>query len=537
VRTPGVRDGIVLGTVGALWVAVVTAIGLLLAGLPFPPFDLFDGEARVLPGAVVGFTVETIVALARALDLGPTATVAKIAEHAVALLQFLVLGALVGVALVLSVRRRPALGPRVGVLVGAACALAFALIRGALGFAVSPALAVAWLAVVLTGGGAVMGIWVRGAAGEGAGRPETPAGPSRRRILYWTGLAGLAAALGLAAAAVRRRGGAADAARGASSPAEPPPPETSGPAVSPDERTLAARIEPAPGTRPEVTPVGDFYRVDIDSLPPRIDASRWRLQVGGLVARPASLSLDDLRALPSVTQAITLSCISNPVGGDLISTGFVTGVPVRELLARVEPRAEATALNMRCADGFYESLALATAMDARTLLVHALDGAPLPAEHGAPARIYIPGRYGMKQPKWITSIELSDQALTGYWVERGWDRDAFVRTTSVVDAPRDTVRAAGPVAVGGIAYSGERGISRVEIQVDGGDWQPATLRIPPLSPLTWVQWRATLPLAPGDHTIGVRAYDGSGRLQVTTPSDTAPSGATGLFTRSVTVRV
>jgi hypothetical protein len=143
----------------------------------------------------------------------------------------------------------------------------------------------------------------------------------------------------------------------------------------------------------------------------------------------------------------------------------------------------------------------------------------------------------MKQPKWVTSIDLAGQALTGYWVERGWDRDALVRTTSVVDAPRNTVRAAGPLAFGGIAYSGDRGISRVEIQVDGGDWQPAALRVPPLSPLTWVQWRATVRLAPGDHTIGVRAYDGSGRLQVTTPSDTLPSGATSLFTRSVTVRV
>jgi DMSO/TMAO reductase YedYZ molybdopterin-dependent catalytic subunit len=536
VRTPRILAGVVLGATVAAWVAVVTAIGLRLAGLPFPPFDLFDWEARVLPGAVLGFTVETIVALVRGLDLGPTATAAKLAEHAFALVQFVVLGALVGIVLVLSVRRRPALGPRVGALIGAACALAFGLIRGALGFAVSPVLAIAWLAAVLVSGGALMGVWVRSAADEGAARPEAP-GPSRRRLLYWTGLAGLAAALGLVAAAVLRRGGPVAAAPGASAPAEPPPPETSGPAVSPDERTLAARIEPAPGTRPEVTPVGDFYRVDIDSLTPRLDPKRWRLEVGGLVVRPASFSLDDLRALPSVTQAITLSCISNPVGGDLISTGFVTGVPLRELLARVEPAANVTALNMRCADGFYESMALATAMDGRTLLVLALDGAPLPAEHGAPARIYIPGRYGMKQPKWITSIALSDQARTGYWVERGWDRSALVRTTSVVDTPRGTVRAAGPVAVGGIAYSGERGISRVEIQVDGGDWQPAALRVPPLSPLTWVQWRANLRLDPGDHTIGVRAYDGSGRLQVTTPSDTYPSGATGLFTRSLTVRV
>ena len=529
-------DGVVLGVTGAVWVAVVTAIGLRLAGLPFPPFDLFDWEARVLPGAVLRFAVETIVTLVRGLDVGSTATAAKIAEHVVALSQFLALGVLVGVVLVLSVRRRPALGPRVGALVGAVCALAFGSIRGALGFAVSPALAIAWLAAVLTGGGALMGVWVRGAAGEEWGRLDAPAGLSRRRVLYWTGLAGLAAAFGLVAAALRPRGGPA-AAQGASAAAEPPPPETSGPAVSPDERTLAARVAPAPGTRPEITPVGSFYRVDIDSLPPRIDPLSWRLEVGGGVARPASLSLDDLRALPSVTQAITLSCISTPVGGDLISTGFVTGVPLRELLARVAPRADVTVLNMRCADGFYESMALDTAMDGRTLLVHALDGAPLPAEHGAPARIYIPGCYGMKQPKWVTSIELSDRALTGYWVERGWDRDALVRTTSVVDTPRDTVRAAGPVAVGGIAYSGDRGISRVEIQVDGGDWQPTELRVPPRSPLTWVQWRATLQLAPGDHTIGVRAYDGSGHLQVTTPSDTFPSGATGLFTRSATVRV
>jgi DMSO/TMAO reductase YedYZ molybdopterin-dependent catalytic subunit len=534
-KTLRVLDGLVLGVTGAVWIAAVTAIGLRLAGLPFPPFDLFDWEARIFPGAVLRFTVETIVTLVRGLHVGSTASAAKIAEHALALSQFLVLGALVGVVLVLSVRHRPESGLRVGALIGAVCAIAFGFIRGALGFGVSPALAIAWLAAVLTGGGALMGVWVRVAAEGAWGRPDAPAGLSRRRILYWTGLAGLAAAVGVVADVLRPRSGPTDV-PDVPPAAEPPVPPTSGPASSPDEQTLAARIAPAPGTRPEVTPVGDFYRIDIDSLPARIDPRGWRLKVGGHVARPASLSLDDLRALPSITQAITLSCISNPVGGDLISTGFVTGVPLREILARVEPRAGATALNMRCADGFYESMALDTAMDGRTLLVHALDGAPLPAEHGAPARIYIPGRYGMKQPKWITSIDLSDQPLTGYWVERGWDRDALVRTTSVVDAPRDGVPAPGPVAVGGIAYSGDRGLSRVEIQVDGGDWQPAELRVPPLSPLTWVQWRATLHLAPGDHRIGVRAYDGSGRLQVTTPSDTFPSGATGLFSRSVTVR-
>jgi hypothetical protein len=353
-RTLRVFDGVVLGVTGAVCLAVVTGIGLRLAGLPFPPFDLFDWEARVLPGAVLGFTIDTIVTLVRGLDVGPTATAAKVAEHVVALSQFLVLGVLVGVVLVLSVRRRPALGPRVGALVGAA-SITFGFIRGALGFAVSPALAIAWLAAVLTGGGALMGVWVRGAADEESGRPEAPAGLSRRRVLYRTRLAGLAAALGLVAAALRPRG--------APAAAEPRLPETSGPAVSPDQRTLAARIEPAPGTRPEITPIGSFYRVDIDSLPLGIDRRSWRLEVSGLVARPASLSLDDLRALPSVTQAITLSCISNPVGGDLISTGFVTGASLREILVRVEPRADVTALNMRCADGFYESMSLDTAMD------------------------------------------------------------------------------------------------------------------------------------------------------------------------------
>jgi DMSO/TMAO reductase YedYZ molybdopterin-dependent catalytic subunit len=533
--------GALLGVVGGVWATLVTYAGLALGGLPFPPFELFDWEARALPGAVVNLTVAAIVKVVTAVGVGPTDAVAKVVEHGFAIVEFLLLGTLLGIVLALWSRRRPTVAPAGGVLLGTGVWLAFAAMEWRLGATVPSLRDLAWLALVFVGWGAVTGLWLRGASSVGAAGVQEAgrAGTSRRDLLYWTGLAGVAAGAGVLASLVLRRTPAGEtpaAGTPVSAPGEPISMPTSGPAASPPEATLAARIPPAPGTRAEVTPTADFYRIDIDSLPPPLDASTWRLHLGGAVASPRSLTLKELRGLPSITQAVTLSCISNPVGGSLISSGFFTGVPLRRLVSLVRPDAGVTALNIRSADGFYESMALATAMDERTLLVYALNGEPLPAAHGFPARVYIPDRYGMKQPKWVTSIELAVQGITGYWVERGWDREAHVRTTSVIDAPRDEVRPRdGNVTVGGIAYSGAKGIGKVEVQVDGGSWQKAELRVPPLSPLTWVQWRIDLPLAPGSHTLSVRAWDGEGRPQATAPSDSYPAGATGIFSRRIQV--
>jgi DMSO/TMAO reductase YedYZ molybdopterin-dependent catalytic subunit len=291
---------------------------------------------------------------------------------------------------------------------------------------------------------------------------------------------------------------------------------------------LAERIEPVPGTRPEVTPARDFYRIDINVRTPSVDGGSWQLEIDGLVDQPATLTLEDIRARPAVSQYITLSCISNRIGGDLISTALWTGVRLKDLLDEVGLQPEAEALYIEAEDGFYETVIMDDIMDERTLLVYQMDGQPLPKEHGFPLRIYIPNRYGMKQPKWIVRMEAVAREPLGYWVERGWSETAVMHTTSAIDVVTVESSSNGQSLMGGIAHAGERGISKAEIQVDDGPWREAELRIPPLSPLTWVQWRFEATFPPGQHVARVRAYDGDGELQILEASSSHPDGATGI---------
>jgi hypothetical protein len=159
-----------------------------------------------------------------------------------------------------------------------------------------------------------------------------------------------------------------------------------------------------------------------------------------------------------------------------------------------------------------------------------MNGVPLPQEHGFPLRVYIPNRHGMKQPKWIEHIELIDRHGPGYWVDRGWDAQAIVHTTSVVDVADTSManESSQTIPIGGIAYAGARGISKVEVQIDDGPWVEAELRAPALSPLSWMQWRYDWAYTSGRHTVQVRAYDGTGALQVTERQPPSPSGATGV---------
>ncbi len=189
----------------------------------------------------------------------------------------------------------------------------------------------------------------------------------------------------------------------------------------PNARSL---VMPAPGTRPEFTPLEDHYRIDINTRAPVLYERDWRLHVGGLVEHPLTLTLDDIRNDVPTHQFVTLECISNPPGGDLIGTTRWTGVSLQRILARVERGARATYLRITSADGFFETVAIELIdKDPRVMLTYAWDGLSLFAEHGFPLRLYVPNVYGMKQPKWITAIDLLDHFEAGYWVSRGWDRD------------------------------------------------------------------------------------------------------------------
>jgi DMSO/TMAO reductase YedYZ molybdopterin-dependent catalytic subunit len=281
----------------------------------------------------------------------------------------------------------------------------------------------------------------------------------------------------------------------------------------------AATVAPVAGSRPEFTRLEDHYRIDTNTRVPVIDPQTWRLKIGGLVDHPLELTLADIRREQPLDQFVTLSCISNPVGGDLIGTTRWTGVSVQRLLGRIillQPRA--THVRITSADGFFECLSLESIRnDPRVMLTYAWDGVPLLAEHGFPLRIYIPDVYGMKQPKWIVAIDAIDHWEPGYWVMRGWDREGRMKATSVVDAI--DVRATATdsnghktVPVGGIAHAGTRRVFKVEARVDDGEWHQARIR-DPLSDTTWVIWRADLPSKPGDHVVSVHCYEGDGTPQ------------------------
>ena len=293
------------------------------------------------------------------------------------------------------------------------------------------------------------------------------------------------------------------------------------------------------GISPDITPVQNFYVVskNIVGYDPTVDGQAWRLHVSGMVDKPMTLSLGDLRALSPTEEYVTFACVSNNVGGDLMSTGQFTGVRLRDLVAGASPQGGASWVGFRARDGYTESLPLSTVEGTPEILVaYDLDGAPLPMVHGFPARLVIPGHYGMKAPKWLDTIELSSSELRGFWEQQGWDHNAVVKTTARFDVPRDgDIVRIGAIEVGGVAFAGTRGVSKVEITTNDSTWTQVSLD-PPLSNLTWVRWRTVwTPASEGVYRLRVRATDGSGQRQDPSSAPSFPSGASGYHTIQVSV--
>jgi DMSO/TMAO reductase YedYZ molybdopterin-dependent catalytic subunit len=521
-KTKAIGRGIFLGVLTSIIVIVLAYQVTVWTGLPFAPFRLFDFMARVMPGAVITFVIDQLVNVITTLQLGPTSEVAKMAEQAIAIAQFVVIGGLFGLVLgFLETKERRSKLPLGGLIGGLILATGFVLVElnlsSVAGITAPPLI---WLVALFAVWGLALGALVHQSV-RAARVSADPDKLSRREAIYLGGttlVAVLASLLGLRFV-LRARG--RDGEETASGEQVPTPPA---------DEELADRIEPAPGTRQEVTSNDEFYRIDINTTPPEVDAENWRLTLDGLVENPLTLTLDDIRARPAVSQYITLTCISNNIGGDLISSSKWTGIRLKDLLEEAGLKPGAQEVAIESVDGFYESVSREDMMDPRTLLVYEMNGEPLPVEHGFPLRIYIPNRYGMKQPKWITSMQVIDEEGPGYWVDRGWSEEAIVHTRAVID--KVTVQQSGDETIlsGGIAFSGARGISKVELQLDDGPWNEVELRLPPLSPLMWVQWRYQTALEPGEHTARVRAYDGDGELQVTEESPPHPNGATGIHT-------
>lgn len=280
-----------------------------------------------------------------------------------------------------------------------------------------------------------------------------------------------------------------------------------------------------PGLTAEVTPPSQFYYLTKNLVDPDLSVDGWALRVGGLVAHPFAIGFDALLTLPRRDRWVTQECVSNPVGGPLISCGLFSGVSLRSLLLRAGPLPSATKVVMRAPDGHADSIPLAIALGPDVLVAYGLDGAFLTRAHGFPARILIPGSYGFKSIKWVTQIELVAHAFKGTWQELGWTDAATVQTMARIDVARVSGR---DLLVAGVAFAGARGVLEVQVRVDGGPWISAGLHSPPLSPLTWTQWRVIVPGAgDGRHTVTARAIDGTGVLQDPRQRDIYPAGATG----------
>lgn len=489
----------------AMGFALLVAYLLSVTGVPFPPATLGQAIIEALPGWISVPLIELLQFWAqRLLILGVIAG-------------FLAAGALTAL-LAVEPRVRTAAVVAVGALPWAASLVLGQLFAGAqidlasdlFGTAVGAATFFGALAFLLS-----------------AERVATSTSASRRRAL--TGALAVAGVIALGSVAL---GGTLRAVRAKVEP------------VLLTVRRLRAREAPVPGDpaldaipgiSPRLTETRDHYTVDTALIDPRVDAATWRLSVGGHVDRPFDLGYEELLDLEAVERPHTLECISNEIGGDLISTAIWVGVPMTDLLARAAPKAGAFDVVMTSVDGYTDSVPLAKALDPDTLVAYLMNGYTLPEEHGYPLRALIPGIYGMKNVKWLTRIEVVTSDFLGYWMERGWSDIATYNTHVRIDAPRSSA-AGRPIEVAGIAFAGSRGIGRVEVSTDGGaTWADAALERAP-GRHTWLRWRYewTGPTA-GRHRVVARATDGTGQLQTSVPRPPFPSGSTGYHAVDVTV--
>ena len=578
------------GLAGALLTAPLIGLMFLadkLLDLPFAPFALFDWIARVMPGPLVTFGIDLMINSLRLAGLS-VAAAAKTAEQIGAILFFFLIGVAVCAVFFVVLKSRqsdspstsagtgpgPGVGsgplagllsnPAPGLILGSIFGLPLTIVSLPMGQStMNPMVTFIVLMLLFLVWGLAAGLLYRRLTDGGqqaaetrlaAGMAGTPDAAdemvgemvdgevrsahaiNRRQFLIRLGAATATitvASAGLGAVLAQSERSRIDqTVAGSMDAAEMPP-----------RRPLpndGDPVTPAPGTRSEYTPVEDHYQVFLRTEPTFIDISGWVLPITGLVAYPMELTIDAIRGnYPSRDQYVTLSCISGRIGTSLISTTWWTGVSLQKILADVQPLNNARYLVIQSADGFYETVDLNLInSDERIMLCYAWDGEPLPFDHGFPLRIWIPDRYGMKQPKWIVSIDVVEDYQEGYWVERGWDEVAQIQTTSVIDtvAVRNIVEQGGQrlIPIGGIAFAGARQISRVEVRVDNGPWQEAQLRAP-LSETTWVIWRYDWPFAAGDHTFEVRCADGSGTPQIEEQRGNRPSGATGIHSRKAKV--
>nr|WP_300499183.1 molybdopterin-dependent oxidoreductase [uncultured Rhodococcus sp.] len=359
--------------------------------------------------------------------------------------------------------------------------------------------------------------------------PEVPGGLSRRSFL------GLAVAAGFVAVAAGTAGRMIGQARSVTAnrlgfilpTPTPQPPIPAGADLN---------IEGLPSY---ITPNEDFYRIDTALVVPQVSSETWSLRIHGMVERELEITFADLAERQAVESTVTLTCVSNIVGGDLVGNATWIGYPLKDLLEEAGIEDGADMVLSSSHDAFTAGTPLEVLLDGRdALLAVGMNGAPLPVEHGYPARLVVPGLYGyVSATKWVTDLEVTrfDRA-SAYWTDRGWGERGPIKTASRIDTPRSGAAVeAGPVVIAGVAWKQHTGISAVEVQIDDGDWMPATLS-EEYSENTWRQWTIEWDAPPGEHFLRARATDAEGEIQTATTADTVPDGATGYPQAFVTVR-
>jgi len=500
------RTGLLVGGL-AMFFALDVAFLLSLSGLPFVADSLGQAIIDVLPGFI---SIPLIEALHQW---------AKILLVVGVLALFLIDGAATG--LIATSRRRDLAVVGLGVLPWVA---AFALARVFAPDRIEPV-----TSLIDAAAGAAVFLLALAFLLPSALANEQPPSPSRRRALLIT--AGLAALAAIASLPVSRVAGFGAGSLG------------NAPQTARRLRTRAdipaadPAVDALPGITPRITPNEDHYVVDTTLVKPRVDVAEWRLDIKGLVESPFSLTYDQLLDLEAIEQVHTLECISNYVGGDLISTAVWTGAPLRDLLDRARVKAGAYDVVFTSVDGYTDSIPIAKAMEDRTLVAYLMNGKTVPQDHGFPARMLVPNIYGMKNVKWIRTIEVVDYDFLGYWMQQGWSDTAIINTNSRIDVPGRNVRwSGGEIVIGGIAFAGSRGISKVEVSDDGGKtWQSATIETP-LGPLSWRRWTLHwTPPGTGSFKLAVRSTDGAGNTETPVPRDPYPNGSTGYDVADLTI--
>ena len=500
---------------GVLAAGLTLALAHLVAGLVSP------GSAPVV--AVGDAFVDVVPAWLKDLAI---ATFGVNDKTALLVGMGLVLAVLAALAGVLALRNRAA---------GSAAVLALGTL-GAVAAATrpdAPALAVAPSLVGTAAGILALRMLVDRIDGRRAAsaRPAPTSGADRRSFLTAAVVVTVTAAVAVAAGSVA--GGVSRTARAARDLLRLPRPARTAPPVPPGARSTTS------GVVDVITPNSEFYRIDTALTVPQVDPSTWELRVSGLVEQEVTLTFEALLAEDLVEAYVTLACVSNPVGGDLIGNALWLGLPVREVLARARPLAGADMVLSRSVDGFTASTPLGVLTDDRdALLAVGMNGEPLPLAHGFPVRLVVPGLYGyVSATKWVTELRVTRFAdEEAYWTQRGWSALGPVKTSSRIEVPRRGAQVdAGPVAVGGTAWAQHTGISAVEVQVDDGPWSTATLG-DEISVDTWRQWSWTWDAEPGEHVLRVRASDATGETQTSQAADVIPDGATGWHEVTVDVR-